>query len=78
VGPVLSSLWFPPNQRATATAVAMISGFGGAAGCFALGKTWTHVIRLWDNIGKVTLMWHSFVLLCQLEIVQQYTWVLRF
>ena len=38
VGPVLSALWFPPNQRATATAIAMISGFAGAAGCFALGE----------------------------------------
>ena len=44
VGPVLSSLWFPPNQRATATAIAMISGFAGAAGCFALGERETALL----------------------------------
>ena len=38
VGPVLSSTWFPPNERTTATAVATISGFAGAAGCFVVGK----------------------------------------
>lgn len=45
VSPVLSSLWFPPNQRATATAIAMIAGFAGAAGCFALGERHHQILR---------------------------------
>lgn len=65
VSPVLSSLWFPPNQRATATAIAMISGFAGAAGCFALGPSVVeqpkinttmmhhHEIRNYTNIGNI-------------------------
>lgn len=65
VGPVLSSLWFPPNQRATATAIAMISGFGGAAGCFVLGPSMVeqpkvnttvshhHEIRNYTNIDAI-------------------------
>ena len=37
-GPVLSSVWFPPHQRTTATAIATIAGFAGAAACFVVGK----------------------------------------
>ena len=36
-GAILSALWFPPNQRATATAIGTISGFAGAALCFIIG-----------------------------------------
>jgi len=36
-GPFISSMWFPQEQRATATAIATISGFAGGAGCFLLG-----------------------------------------
>ena len=37
-GPVVSALWFPPRQRATATAIATIMGFAGAAGVFVVGN----------------------------------------
>ena len=36
-GPVISALWFPPEQRATATAISTVAGFGGNAVCFLLG-----------------------------------------
>ena len=36
-GPSISAIWFPPEQRTTATAVATIAGFAGAAGCFIYG-----------------------------------------
>ena len=36
-GPVISSLWFPPHQRSTATAIAMSAGFVGPAMTFVLG-----------------------------------------
>ena len=37
-GPTISALWFPPEQRATATAIATIAGVAGAAGCFIFGS----------------------------------------
>ena len=37
-GPSVSALWFPPEQRTTATAIATIAGFAGSAGCFIFGK----------------------------------------
>ena len=37
-GPTISALWFPPEQRTTATAIATIAGFAGAAVCFIYGK----------------------------------------
>jgi len=36
-GPTISALWFPPEQRTTATAIATIAGFAGSAGCFIFG-----------------------------------------
>ena len=36
-GPTVSALWFPPEQRTTATAIATIAGFAGNAGCFLFG-----------------------------------------
>ena len=35
--PVLSSLWFPPNQRTTATALASLTGSLGIAVSFLIG-----------------------------------------
>ena len=37
-GAIVSTLWFPPDQRATATAIGTIAGFAGAAICFIIGK----------------------------------------
>lgn len=37
-GPVLSSIWFPPNERATATAIMTIAGFAGPSWGFVLGN----------------------------------------
>ncbi|ESN93457.1 hypothetical protein HELRODRAFT_194103 [Helobdella robusta] len=36
-GPIISSLWFPANQRTTATSIATVSGYAGGAGCFLFG-----------------------------------------
>jgi hypothetical protein len=36
-GPTISALWFPPEQRTTATAISTVSGFAGSAGCFIFG-----------------------------------------
>lgn len=36
-GPLLSTTWFPPDQRATATAVASLAGYLGAACSFLIG-----------------------------------------
>ena len=36
-GPVISALWFPPEQRATATAISTVAGFAGNAVCFLIG-----------------------------------------
>ena len=36
-GPVISALWFPPKQRATATAISTVAGFAGNAACFLIG-----------------------------------------
>jgi len=37
-GPAISALWFPPEQRTTATAISTIAGFAGSAGCFIYGQ----------------------------------------
>jgi len=36
-GATVSALWFPPNQRATATAIGSIAGFAGASLCYVIG-----------------------------------------
>ena len=36
--PLLSSLWFPPQQRVTATAIAAMAYYVGIATAFVLGK----------------------------------------
>ncbi|XP_062862013.1 solute carrier family 49 member 4 [Trichomycterus rosablanca] len=36
-GPLLSTTWFPPDQRATATAIASLAGYLGAACSFLIG-----------------------------------------
>ena len=36
-GPIISALWFPANQRGTATAVTTIAGYTGGAVCFLFG-----------------------------------------
>jgi len=42
-GPSISALWFPPEQRTTATAIATIAGFAGSAGCFIFGMCLCHL-----------------------------------
>lgn len=37
-GPSISALWFPPEQRTTATAIATMAGFAGSAVCFIYGQ----------------------------------------
>jgi len=37
-GATVSALWFPPNQRATATAIGSIAGFAGASLCYVIGR----------------------------------------
>lgn len=36
-GPLLSTTWFGPDQRATATAIASLIGYLGSAGAFLIG-----------------------------------------
>lgn len=36
-GPLLSTTWFAPDQRATATAIASLIGYLGSAGAFLIG-----------------------------------------
>lgn len=36
-GPIISALWFPAHQRATATAISTIAGYAGGAACFLFG-----------------------------------------
>lgn len=72
-GPYLSSLWFPPEQRSTATAVATVSGFAGGAGCFIFGPLMVEspklepiVPSIFDNgtDSNVNVMQHE-ILFCR-------------
>lgn len=38
-GPSISAKWFPPHQRATATALSVVMGYAGAAGSFVVGPS---------------------------------------
>lgn len=42
IGPVVSATWFPPDQRATATALISVSNYGGCALMFVLGPILVH------------------------------------
>lgn len=35
---LLASIWFPPNQRATATAISTFMAYAGFAVTFSIGK----------------------------------------
>ena len=57
-GPALmSSVWFPPDQRATATAIASFFNYFGVAMAFIVGKIkWCFMMLYDDNVYSYGLM----------------------
>lgn len=50
--PLLSSTWFPPHQRTTATAILTVAGYVGTAGSFLIGPAFVDDVKTTD-IPKV-------------------------
>ena len=50
--PLISSTWFPPYQRTTATAILAVSGYVGIAGSFLIGPAFVDDVKD-SNIPKI-------------------------
>ena len=51
--PLVSSTWFPPNQRATATALATMTSYMGISVSFLVGP---FILNPSDAVPKTTIM----------------------